>query len=50
MTAFHQRVLEKISSLRAEGKEERAQTLEGYLAKVDAALADEEISRLPEVV
>jgi len=49
MDAFHRRVQEKISSLRAEGKEERARALEGYLAKVDSALGDEELSKLPEV-
>ena len=49
MDAFHRRAQEKIASLRAEGKEERAQTLEGHLAQVDAALGDEELSKLPEV-
>jgi len=50
MDAFHRRVEAKISSLRAEGKEAQAQTLEGYLAKVNTALGDGELTKLPEVV
>lgn len=50
MDAFHRRVDAKISSLRAEGKEERARALEGYLAKVEAALFDDELTTLSEAV
>ena len=49
MDAFHRRVEAKISSLRAEGKEERAESLEDYLQKVDVALGDGELTKLPEV-
>ena len=46
--SFNRRVQEKIASLRAEGKEDRARTLEGYLAKINAALGDGELTKLPE--
>ena len=49
MDAFHRRVEAKISSLVAEGEEEKAQTLEAQLARIDAVLSDEELSKLPEV-
>ena len=46
--SFNRRVQEKIASLRGEGKEDRARALEGYLAKVDAALSDDELTKLSE--
>jgi hypothetical protein len=46
--SFHGRIEAKISRLRSEAQEDRAQILEGYLAKVDAALPEEDIAALPE--